>query len=78
MQVNIIKSGWVDFDFKGQLEPEMYEIWNTDDPVGVISTNDLLVQVDIAKKGFIVLAQHWQQFEESDRKLLWATELYRV
>lgn len=78
MQVNIIKNGFVDFDFDGQLEPSMYEVWNTDAPVVVMSNNDLIIQVVIGEKHFVVLAQHWQQFEESNRKELWATELYLV
>lgn len=75
MEIRIIKQGLTNIDFYGHLEPAMFEVWMSNDPLKVIVTNDLLIQIKLGERVFVILANHWQQFLDFNRTFLWATEI---
>ena len=55
---------------------EAYIQWYNDSEIWVWDTNDLLVQLHIGSRSFIVLCKHWDAFKADKTKPLYVTELY--
>lgn len=75
MIVNIILTGEV-----GSHEPTFYETsqyrpCETNDMWILVDMNDLIYQVQIGQRHFVVLAHHWDKFKASGYQKLDATEL---
>lgn len=75
MEIRIIKHGLTNIDFYGHLEPACFDVWHSNEPLKVIVNNDLLIQIKVGERMFVILANHWQQFLDFNKNVLWATEI---
>lgn len=65
-------------DGHGDGDIDTYIPWITDSPIVLLEQNDLIYQFGAEDRYFVSLFTHWDQYESSEHKFIYATELYNM